>query len=81
MTEVVVVVTEGDEATEEVVLDPKALEAAVDADIASFDAYFQEAMKNDPLIPSEKAMLKTYLWWKTHQEKHDAQQVSSSEHV
>jgi hypothetical protein len=81
MAEIVVVVTNGDEVTEEVTVEARELEAAVDADIAAFDVYFQEVMKNDPLIPSERAMLKTYLWFKTHPEKHDAQQASSSEHV
>jgi hypothetical protein len=52
--------------------DGAALEEAVDADIAKFNEYFQRELKNDPLIKSEIAMLKTYLWWKTHQEKSDA---------
>jgi len=56
--------------------------AVVDADIAAFGEYFQRELKNDePLSKSEKAILKTYLWWKTHPEKHDAEQDSSSERV
>ena len=67
MAEVVVVVTEGDEATEEVVLDPSVLEAAVDADIVAFGEYFQRELKNDePLSKSERAIIKTYLWFKLH---------------
>lgn len=48
---------------------PALRELSVDADIEKFDKYFQEELKNDPLIPSEKAMLKTYLWFKLHGEK------------
>ncbi len=48
------------------------LEAAVDADIAKFDEWFQRELKNAPLIPSEKSCIKTYLYWKTHQEKLNA---------
>lgn len=72
MAEVVVSVVEGDEATEQVIEEPKALEAAVDVDLAAFDQYFQKVLLNDPLSPSEKAVLKTYLWWKTHPESPNA---------
>lgn len=65
-----------------VTLDSQILEATVDTDIAAFSEYFQRVLKNDePLSKSERAILKTYLWWKTHPEKHDAEQASSSEHV
>ena len=58
------------------------MSAVADADIGAFDEYFQRVLKNDePLSKSEKAILKTYIWWKTHPEKHDAEQTSSSEHV
>jgi len=57
------------------------LEKAVDADIANFNEYFQRELKNDPLISSEKACIKTYLWWKTHQEKPNASQESSAVRV
>jgi hypothetical protein len=59
-------------------MDAAELEAAVDADIAKFDEYFQRELKNEPLIKSEYAMLKTYLWWKTRQEKPDASEESPS---
>ena len=72
MAEVLVSVVTGDEVDERAVSDRAELEAAVDADIAAFDAYFQKKLNNDPLLASEKAMLKTYLWFKTHTEKHDA---------
>ena len=82
MAVVTVLVTEGDEVDELHVVESAALEAAVDADIVAFGMYFQEVVKNEnPLTPSEKAIIKTYLYWKTHPEKHDAQQASSSEHV
>jgi len=40
-----------------------AIEAEVDADIAAFDAWFQ-SLPNDPLVRSEKAAIKTYLFYK-----------------
>lgn len=49
--------------------DGNTLEQVVDADINAFDAFFQNALKNDvPLVGSERAILKTYLWWKTHEQ-------------
>lgn len=42
------------------------LEEAVDKDIADFDMYFQNTLKNEPLTKSERAAIKTYLWFKTH---------------
>jgi hypothetical protein len=39
------------------------LEADVDADIAAFDEWFQR-LGNEPLLKSEKAMVKTWIWWK-----------------
>lgn len=70
MSAVVVIVTEGDDVDESHITDSVELEAAVDADITAFDEYFQRELKNDePLSKSERAIVKTYLWWKTHQEK------------
>lgn len=43
----------------------KELEEVVDKDIAKFDEYFQRTLKNDPLVGSERAILKTYLHWKS----------------
>lgn len=40
------------------------LEAAVDADIKAFDAWFRENKGAEPLVRSEVAILKTYLWFK-----------------
>jgi hypothetical protein len=40
------------------------LESVVEADIREFESWFQ-AQGNDPLVRSEVAILKTYLWWKT----------------
>lgn len=42
------------------VKDPAQIEQVVDADIAKFDAYFQ-TLGNDPLVRSEKAIIKTFL--------------------
>lgn len=47
------------------------LEKAVDEDIAAFDEFFR-SIGNENLVPSEWAILKTYLWWKTKKEKTDA---------
>lgn len=44
------------------------LEQAVDADIERFAAYFCGELKNDSLSGPERSIIKTYLWWKTHQE-------------
>jgi len=40
------------------------LEEIVDADLAQFNECFQRELGNDPLIKSELAVLKTYLWYK-----------------
>lgn len=66
MYEVVVYAVEGDDVTEQTIIDPKKLEEAVDADLDAFDEYFQRELKNEPLIRSERAILKTYLHYKTH---------------
>jgi hypothetical protein len=42
------------------------LEQVVDEDIKNFEVWFREHLHNgDPLVRSEKAILKTYLRWKT----------------
>lgn len=52
------------------------LERLVEADIQAFDAWFQKQQKeaaakaggevfSEPLVRSERAILKTYLYWKT----------------
>lgn len=46
--------------------DGKALEKEVDADLDAFNAWFQEHLKDGPLDNLERAAIKTYLWWKTH---------------
>jgi hypothetical protein len=40
----------------------KMLEEAVNEDIKSFDTFFQ-GLGNDPLVRSEVAIIKTWLWW------------------
>lgn len=45
--------------------DATKLETAVDADIEKFNRWFQQHLKNgEPLVRSEKAILKTYLFFK-----------------
>lgn len=56
----------------------KELEKEVDADIVNFDAWFQQAGKNDPLTGAEKAILKTWLWWKTHEGAKEKEPEGSS---
>lgn len=45
--------------------DPKALELSVNDDIIAFEKWFM-GQGNDILVRSEVAILKTYLWFKTH---------------
>jgi hypothetical protein len=45
-------------------LTPAEIEALVDADVAKFDGYFQGELKNEPLTAAERAILKTYLYFK-----------------
>lgn len=44
------------------------LKKEVDEDLARFDVWFQK-QGNDPLTGAERAILATYLWWKTQIEK------------
>jgi hypothetical protein len=45
------------------------LEQAVDEDIKNFQEFMLSTVDSSSrLIPVETAILKTYLWWKTHQE-------------
>jgi hypothetical protein len=43
-------------------------EKTVDEEIAAFDAWFQ-SRGNQPLVKSERAILKTYFWYKLRGEK------------
>lgn len=40
------------------------IENTVDEDIRQFDLFFQKALRNDPMIGAEKAIIKTYLAYK-----------------
>lgn len=40
---------------------------AVEEEVAAFDQFFQNELQNDPLVRSELAILKTYLFWKTRE--------------
>lgn len=42
----------------------KEAEPIVDDDIRAFEAWFREEKGQEPLAGSEKAIIKTYLWWK-----------------
>lgn len=51
---------------------PEGAEVAIDVEIEAFNQFFQSELKNEPLIRSEIAVLKTYLSWKTRTEKTNA---------
>lgn len=40
------------------------VEREVDADIDEFERWFASKVENGPLLHAERAILKTYLWWK-----------------
>jgi hypothetical protein len=50
----------------------EATEELVNEEVEAFNKYFQEELKLEPLISFEKAVLKTYLLWKTRTEKSNA---------
>ncbi len=54
--------------TTEATDDRKAVEVAVDEDIARFDTWFQDLggtnAQNDPLTKSERSIIKSFLYWK-----------------
>lgn len=81
MSTVTVFVSDGTNVLRQQPMGAAELEAIVDADIEKFNEYFQRELKNAPLISSEHAMLKTYLWWKTHPETVNASEESSAVRV
>lgn len=38
-------------------------------EVAEFEKYFMVGLQNEPLVRSESAILKTYLFWKTREKK------------
>ena len=46
-------------------------EQQVDALLGQFDLYFQTELKNEPVIPSERAILKTFCWYLLRVQKLD----------
>ena len=42
----------------------KTIENVVDEEIDEFSRWFCEQLKNDPLVRSERSILKTYFAWK-----------------
>lgn len=54
------------------------LEQAVDEDIRRFEEWFCGDGRNDPLVGSERAIIKTYLWMKLHGAKKEEAEASSS---
>ncbi len=45
---------------------PTTLEGQVDKLIGEFDAWFQKETGNEPVVRSERAILKTFCWYITH---------------
>ena len=64
-----VVVLDGRDASA-VDLPGKDLEEVVDADLADFEKFMMEKVDDSgPLSGPEKAILKSWIWWKTHAEE------------
>ena len=64
----------------EVTLEDRLLEEVVDEDLADFDKFMQENVDDSgPLSGPEKAIIKTWIWWKTHpkDEEEDVETPSS----
>lgn len=55
--------------------DANVLEESVNEDIERFETFFK-SLGNDGLSPYEKSAIKTFLWWKTHEEP-DAKETHS----
>ena len=66
MVEVVVQIL--DETRQEVALSGSDLEKVVNADLEAFQSFFTTQVDNGSLTGPEAAIIKTYLWWKTHPE-------------
>jgi hypothetical protein len=49
------------------------LEKVVDEDLKEFAKFFCKGLKNESLANAERAIIKTYLWWKTHEESEPSQ--------
>lgn len=58
--------------------DSKELEKEVDAAITAFDVWFQQKGKNDPLTGPERAIIKTFLWFQTHEGAKEKEPEGSS---
>jgi hypothetical protein len=47
-------------------VEPGQLEAVVDTDLKEFEEFFRTRVENSSLTSPERAILKTYLWYKLH---------------
>ena len=54
------------------VVDGTKLEAIVDEDLKGFSRFYCKVVGNAELSDFERAAIKTYLWWKTHDENNVA---------
>lgn len=57
----------------------EALEKEVDADIDAYSRWCQERLKSQPLDPSERAIIKTYLWFKVKEADEPADKTTKLE--
>ncbi len=57
------------------------LEQIVDADIEKFREYFCGELGNDSLSAPERSIIKTYLWWKTHQKDPNVEEDRNTDNV
>lgn len=55
------------------------LEKVVDGDIDKFDVWFQKTVGAEPIVRSERAILKAYLWYKIRGEKDAPNQTGAVE--
>lgn len=51
----------------EAALDGKELEQEVDAELGAFSEFFCKALNNSSMTGAERAIIKTWLYWKFHE--------------
>lgn len=55
------------------------LEQTVDKELEAFNVWFMKKMETDqPLVRSETAILKTYLWYKLQEEKREVSDTTNT---
>lgn len=59
-------------------LSGKEMEEIVNADVVAFEKFFGEKLKNGGLSGPERSIIKTYIYWKTHDEEEILRRLGSS---